>query len=56
MRLEESVTDASPGEVVDNLTSDPTFNRLTDDVHQAVKQFDAVNKGQKYPNVLAFVN
>jgi hypothetical protein len=35
---------------------DPTFNRLTKDISEAVKQFDAVNPGLAFPNVLAFVN
>ena len=38
------------------LRNDPIFNRLTDDIHTAVKQFDAVNPDNKFPNVLAFVN
>jgi hypothetical protein len=38
------------------LRSDPIFNRLSDDIHTAVKQFDAVNPDLQYPNVLAFVN
>ena len=38
------------------LRNDPTFNRLTDDIHTAVKQFDAVNPKVEAPNVLAFVN
>lgn len=35
---------------------DPVLNRLTDDIHTAVKQFDSVNPSLEYPNVLAFVN
>ena len=38
------------------LRNDPIFNRLTDDIHTAVKQFDAVNPDNNSPNVLAFVN
>ena len=38
------------------LRNDPIFNRLTDDIHTAVKQFDAVNPDNSSPNVLAFVN
>ncbi|HSW11840.1 MAG TPA: hypothetical protein VLI06_03300 [Solimonas sp.] len=38
------------------LRNDPIFNRLADDIHTAVKQFDAVNPDRTYPNVLAFVN
>lgn len=36
--------------------NDPIFNRITDDIHTAIKQFDAVNKNISYPNVLTFVN
>jgi hypothetical protein len=36
--------------------SDPIFNRLTDDIHKAVKQFNSVNASLEHPNVLAFVN
>ena len=36
--------------------SDPRFNRLSADVHEAVKQFDSVNPDRQLPNVLAFVN
>ena len=32
------------------------FNCLVSDIHQAIKQFDAVNPDTKHPNVLAFVN
>lgn len=35
---------------------DPIFNRLTDDINTAVKQFDSVNPDLNHPNVLAFVN
>jgi hypothetical protein len=35
---------------------DPIFNRLTDDIYTAVKQFDSVNPDLIYPNVMAFVN
>ena len=36
--------------------NDPIFNRLTDDVHESIKQFDAVNERGNYPNVLILVN
>ncbi len=41
---------------LEGLRSDPIFNRLADDRHTAVKQFDSVNQDLQYPNVLAFVN
>lgn len=35
---------------------DPTFNRIADDIHEAVKQFYSVNPTIELPNVLAFIN
>ena len=35
---------------------DPVFNRISDDIHTAVKQFNSVNPDLEHPNVLAFVN
>ena len=40
----------------DGLKSDPIFNRLTNDIHLAAKQFHSVNPSNEVPNVLAFVN
>ena len=54
--LNKQLKDAAPGELVGGARNDPIFNRLTADIHQAIKQFDAVNKDQKHPNVLALVN
>ncbi len=54
--LDEQLNNAAPGELVGGARNDPIFNRLTADIHEAVKQFDAVNKKQEYPNVLALVN
>jgi len=54
--LDEQLNSAAPGELVGGARNDPIFNRLTADIHEAVKQFDAVNKDQKHPNVLALVN
>jgi hypothetical protein len=55
--LDEALQKAQPGELVGGLReSDPIFNRLTSHTHQAVKQFDAVNPSQAYPNVLFFTN
>ncbi len=44
------------GTVVGGSRPYPVPNRITDDIHQAVKQFDAVNPDQQHPNVLVFVN
>lgn len=54
--LDEQLNRAAPGELAGGARNDPIFNRLTKDIHEAVKQFDAVNKDQRYPNILALVN
>lgn len=45
-----------PGEIVGGLRKDPVFNRLSAHIHKARKQFNAVNKEENIPNVLAFYN
>lgn len=47
---------AAPGEIVGELRNDPVFNRLTNDIHTAVQQFDAVNPDYALPNILGLVN
>ena len=54
--LNQQLKSPDPDGMAGGLRNDPTYNRLTADIHQAIKQFDAVNKDQKYPNVLSFVN
>lgn len=54
--LDKQLNAAAPDELVGGAKNDPIFNRLTADIHEAVKQFDAVNKDQKYSSVLALVN
>jgi hypothetical protein len=54
--LDKLLEGATPGEIVGGGRSDPIFNRLTADIHSAVKQFNAVNPDQKWPSVLALVN
>lgn len=54
--LDEQLDSASPGELVGGARNDPIFNRLTKDIYEAVKQFDAVNEDQRHPNVLVLVN
>jgi hypothetical protein len=55
-RLEEQSKSAAPNEFAGGARNDPVFNRVSSDIHEAVKQFDAVNKDLIHPNVLAFVN
>ncbi len=54
--LGRQLANAVQGEVVGGSRSDPVFNRLTDDIHTAVQQFDGVNSKREHPNVLALVN
>ena len=35
---------------------DPTYNRVSQKIHEAVKQFNAVNQDLVHPNVLVFIN
>ncbi len=54
--LNEQIEKVHVGCIAGGLRNDPIFNRLTSDVYQASKQFDAVNPHQVFPNVLAMVN
>jgi hypothetical protein len=51
---DKQLANAPVGTVVAGATPDPTFNRLTADIHDTVKQFNAVNPGRSHPNVLIF--
>jgi len=55
-RLREAAQKSPPFTVVGGGRNDPRFNHLTNDIHTAVQQFDAVNPRREYPNVLAWVN
>lgn len=54
--LDDLLDKAEPGEIVGGLRNDPVFNRLTNHIHKARSQFDAVNPKEELPNVLAFYN
>ena len=54
--LSRELEHASPGQIIGGARPDPVFNRLTADIHAAVKQYDAVNRNREHPNVLALVN
>jgi hypothetical protein len=54
--LESMLEVVPPGTIVEREQDDPTFNHIVKDIHQAVRQFDAVNPKLTYPNVLALVN
>jgi hypothetical protein len=54
--LDRKLDEAPPGVIVGGGRPDPIYNRLTNRVHEAVKQFDAVNPDLNYPNVLVLMN
>lgn len=54
--LDEQLRESSPGDIVGGLRPDPTFNRISNHIHKAIGQFDAVNPDRKVPNILVFVN
>jgi hypothetical protein len=54
--LENQLKTAKPLEIVGGLRHDPIFNRLADRIHDATKQFGAVNHDHEFPNVLVFTN
>ena len=51
--LDRQLAAAPPGTLVDG---DPTYNRISNYIHRAVGQFDAVNPAMDHPNVLAIIN
>jgi hypothetical protein len=53
--LDKQLANAQPLEIVGGLRHDPIYNRLADRIHDAAKQFEAVNTGQ-FPNVLILTN
>jgi hypothetical protein len=54
--LETELEHLKSGEMISQLTCDSAFNRIAGHIEKAVDQFDAVNAGLAYPNVLVFVN
>lgn len=54
--VDDMLACAPAGQIVGGERNDPTFNRLTADVHEAIKQFDAVNAEQESANVLSLIN
>jgi len=54
--LDRLFAKARPSEIVGGARKDPVFNRLTDDIHTAVHQFDAVNPDCALPNILGIAN
>ena len=54
--LKQKLDKALPGEIVGGARPDPIYNRVSNKIHEAVTQLDAVNPDRKYPNVLVFLN
>src|SRR5213595_3426775 len=54
--LDKQLATAAPLEIVGGARPDPIFNRLTVHIHEAAKQFGAVNPDRGVPNVLIFTN
>jgi hypothetical protein len=54
--LEDQLKNAPDGELVGGLRPDPVFNRISNAVHTAYKQFDSVNPDHRLLNFLFFAN
>jgi len=54
--LDRQLAAAPPLTLVGGSRPDPTYNRISNYIHSAVRQFDAVNPSMEYPNILAIVN
>lgn len=54
--LDKQLENAQPLEIVGGLRHDPVYNRLADRIHDAAKQFEAVNPDRQFPNILIFTN
>ena len=54
--LDKQLREAAPLQIVGGLRPDPIFNRISGRIHEAAKQFAAVNPEHKFPNVLVFTN
>lgn len=54
--LDRQLAKVPPGTLAGGARPDPTYNRISNHIHSAAGQFDAVNAGCEYPNVLAVVN
>jgi len=54
--LDRQLDEAPPWTIVGGGRPDPIYNRLANRVHEAVKQFDAVNPDFNYPNALVLMN
>jgi len=54
--LDKRLDNAELGQLVGGIRADPIFNRLTEYVHEAVKQFNSLNPKHEHPNTLFLAN
>lgn len=54
--LDKQLANAQPLEIVGGPRHDPTYNRPADRIHDAAKQFEAVNGDGQFSNLLIFTN
>ena len=54
--LENQLQNAASGEVVGGLRPDPIFNRISNAIHTAFRQFESVNSDHRLLNFLFLVN
>ena len=54
--LDKQLAEAPPLTLVGGSRPDPTYNRVSNHIHSAVGQFDAVNPAMERPNILALFN
>jgi len=54
--LEDQLKNAVSGELVGGLRNDPVFNRISNAIHTAYKQFESVNPDHRLLNFLFLVN
>ena len=54
--LEDQLKNAGPAELLGGLRPDPIFNRISNAVHTAFKQFESVNSSHELLNFLFLVN
>jgi hypothetical protein len=54
--LEGQLKNATPGELVGGLRPDPIFNRISNAIHTAFKQFESANPEHRLLNFLFLVN
>jgi hypothetical protein len=54
--LDRALEQAAPDELAGGLRPDPIYNRISNAVHTAVRQLEAVNQRHEYLNFLVLVN